>query len=239
MYGHADEVRVAVASNFVLPIKDIAQAFEIKTNIRVSVAIASSGKHYAQILNGAPYHIFMSADQIKPAELDKKRLTLPDSIFTYAIGKLVLVSNNEMDPLIALNQGQYKRVAIANPKLAPYGKAAVEILSNMEQLNESRSKWVVGENIAQTFQFLSSGNADLGFVANSQIMSSTKYSNQQYWLVPENLYTPIKQDVVLLRKAQGNAAALSFYKYLKSSEARRIIKGYGYEVPASTEGRVE
>lgn len=237
--GHAGEVRIAVASNFVVPIKSIVHAFETNTNTRVSVSIASSGKHYAQILNGAPYDIFLSADQIKPAGLVQKQLALPETIFTYAIGKLVLVSNNTMEPMAALTQGQYKRLAIANPKLAPYGKAAVEILSNMDLLQESRAKWVVGENIAQAFQFFSSGNADLGFVAKSQILSSTQYSNQKFWIVPENLYTPINQDAVLLRKAQRNAAALSFYEFLKSKEAQSIIQEYGYDVPPILEGLVE
>jgi molybdenum ABC transporter molybdate-binding protein len=144
-----------------------------------------------------------------------------------------------MEPMAALTQGQYQRLAIANPKLAPYGKAAVEILSNMDLLQESRAKWVVGENIAQAFQFFSSGNADLGFVANSQIISSTQYSNKKSWAVPETLYTLIKQDAVLLRKAQGNAAALSFYEFLKSKQAQSIIQNYGYDVPPILEGVVK
>lgn len=234
LWSSAAEINVAVASNFASPIKEIAKAYEIKEKVTVNVAIASSGKHFAQIVNGAPYHVFLSADQSKPQALQDRNLILPGSRFTYAQGQLVLVTNadNKPDPRAQLSAGDFKRVALANPKLAPYGEAAKEVLIRLGLINKYRTNWVVGENIAQTFQFLSSKNADIGFVALSQINNS-RYSEQQVWVVPDDLYEPIRQDAVLLKRAAGITAAHSFYKFLQSTAAKRIIASHGYKLPGN------
>lgn len=225
---YAAEVKVAVASNFASPIKQIAKAFEQQSSHKVTLSIASSGKHYAQIRHGAPFHVFLSADQQKPAALKKAGQIKTGSLFTYAIGKMVLVSRANGDVKKQLTSGQFRRIAIANPKLAPYGKAAEEVISHLGLTKQVQEKVIMGENIAQTYQFFSSGNAELAFIALSQLKSDGDNLGLSHWQVPNAMHAPIKQDAVLLKRAEDNQAATAFYKFLQSSEAIRIITAFGY-----------
>lgn len=229
-FSYSETVSVAVASNFTAPMTSIAQQFESKTGHRAQLSFGSSGKIFAQIANGAPFEVFLSADQTKPIALEDRGLAVPGSRFTYALGTLALWSANPdyTDRLIpALKQGDYNTLAIANPKLAPYGMAAMETLNQLGIEENRIPRLAQGENIAQAYQFISSGNADLGFVALSQIMESGKMRGVG-WIVPPHLYSPIRQDVVLLTKGKDNSAAHALLNYLRSSEAQSVLKSYGY-----------
>ena len=229
--AQAVEVTVAAASNFSGPMRKIVQNFELQTGHKVRLSLGSSGGFYAQIKNGGPFQIFLSADRETPAKLEKEGLGVPGSSFTYAIGKLVLWSRkpNLVDQKgEVLKEGQFQKLAIANPKLAPYGAAALETLNKMGLLNDIRPKLVQGENISQAFQFIETENAQLGFVAMSQIYYQGKLIHGSAWVVPANLYTPIQQDAILLFSGQGNAAALAFMDFLKSPKAKSIMADYGY-----------
>ena len=227
------EVNVAVASNFTAPMKQIAADFEKATGHKVVLSFGGSGKFYAQIKNGAPFQLFLSADDGKPAQLEKDGLTVHGSRFTYAIGTLVLWSakpgfvdaNGDV-----LNKGAFNKIAIANPKLAPYGAAAMEVLSKWGLLTAVQHKIVQGENISQTYQFADSGNADLGFVALSQVMKDGKLLSGSAWVVPSKLHSPIRQDAVLLLKGKGNPAAEALASYLKTDKAKILIRSYGYNI---------
>ncbi|MCU4677677.1 molybdate ABC transporter substrate-binding protein [Catenovulum sp. 2E275] len=230
--SRAETVHIAIAANFTSAMKQIAQEFEKDTGHKTILSFASSGKIYAQIQHGAPFDVFLSADQTKPIALEKANLTVVKSRFTYAIGALALWStkadliNNQ---LTVLHNNQFNKLSLANPKLAPYGTAAVETLTHLQLKQTTQHKWVLGENIAQAYQFVASGNADLGFVALSQIMDKGHIKGGSYYLVPDELYSPIKQDAVLLKSAQDNPAALALLDYLQSEKAQLIIKGYGYK----------
>jgi len=228
----AAEINVAVASNFTTAIKQIVKQFETETGYKVQLSIASSGKHYAQIRFGAPFDVFLSADQEKPAALEKENLIVEGSRFTYALGTLVLVANStsEANPEKRLKADHYGRLAIANPKLAPYGKAASETLKRLNLWENSQSKRVVGENVAQTYQFLSSGNVDLAFISSSQLIDNPVNLKRKAWVVPKVYYSPIRQDAVLLNAAASNVAARDFLRYLQAEQAIEIIRSYGYEV---------
>jgi molybdate transport system substrate-binding protein len=229
----ADEVQVAVAANFTAPMKAIAVGFEKDTGHKASLAFGSSGKFYAQIRNGAPFQVFLSADETKPARLEQEGLTLPGSRFTYAIGTLVLWSARPdlVDGAGAvLAAGGFEHLAMANPRLAPYGAAAVETLASLGLGERLRSRIVEGENIAQAYQYVATGNAELGFVALSQVMKDGKLGGGSAWIVPAGLHEPIRQDAVILAGGKGNMAAEAFMEYLKSEHATAIIKSYGYEV---------
>lgn len=229
----AEEVLVAVAANFAAPMQDIAAAFEKDTGHKAQLAFGSSGKFYAQIRNGAPFHVLLSADDRIPAELERGRRTVPGTRFTYAIGKLALWSAKEgmVDSRgDVLRKGDFKHLAIANPKVAPYGTAAIEVLERLSLFNAVRPKLVQGENIAQTYQFAASGNAELGFVAVSQITRDGKLIHGSAWMVPDNLHAPIRQDAVILASGRGNAAARALMTYLKSDKAKAIIRAYGYDI---------
>ena len=227
----AAEVLVAVATNFAAPMNAIAAEFAKDTGHLASLAFASSGKFYAQIKNGAPFQVFLSADDETPAKLEQEGLTVAGSRFTYAIGGLVLWS---ADPTLVdgkgevLKTGRFNKLAIANPKLAPYGRAAIEVLSSSGLLAAVGSKFVQGENIAQTHQFVVSGNAELGFVALSQVMKDGQLTGGSAWIVPESMHAPIRQDAVLLSSAKDYPAAAALMRYLKGDKARTIIKSYGY-----------
>jgi molybdate transport system substrate-binding protein len=229
----ADEVSVAVAANFTAPMNAIAAEFARDTGHIAKPAFGATGKFYAQIKNGAPFQMLLSADDETPAKLEKEGLTVAGSRFTYAVGTLVLWSAK---PGVVdakgevLRTGGFNKLALANPKLAPYGKAAVEVLSGMGLLEGLSAKFVQGENIAQTYQFASTGNAQLGFVALSQVMKDGKISNGSAWIVPSKLHTPIRQDAVILASGKGNAAAAALVKYLRSDKAKAIIRAYGYEI---------
>jgi molybdate transport system substrate-binding protein len=228
----AAEVQVAVAANFTAPMQVIAADFEKTTGHKAQLAFGATGKFYAQIKNGAPFEILLAADDETPVKLEKEGLAVSGSRFTYAIGQLALWSAKPgyVDNKGAvLTQGMFKHLALANPKLAPYGAAAVETLSKLGLLASLQPKFVQGENIAQTFQFVSTGNAELGFVALSQVVEGGKLKSGSAWRVPPNLHAPIRQDAVILARGKGNPAALALMKYLKQDKARAIIKAYGYD----------
>lgn len=228
LYG--DEILVAVASNFTAPINTLAQQFEAETGHEVQLAFGSSGRFYAQILNGAPFQIFLSADTEKPQLLEAAGLTVSDSRFTYATGSLVLWSS---DPDMAANgpevlDGNFRRLALANPALAPYGQAALQVLESFDKVESTRSRWVLGENIAQTFQFVDTGNAELGFVALSQVSENGAIIRGSGWVVPAQLHSPISQQAVLLTNGADCTACRAFYDFIKSVEASQVIAAYGY-----------
>jgi molybdate transport system substrate-binding protein len=226
--SQADTTLVAVAANFTKPMTEIAEVFEKTSGHSAKLSFGSSGKFITQIENGAPFEIFLAADDKSPAKLQHDGFAVEKSNFTYAIGKLVLWSataNLVDDKGDILNKGGFKHLALADPKLAPYGEAAIEVLKSQNLLDKLQPLFVKGENISQTYQFVSTGNAELGFVALSQVIDSPTGS---LWKIPENLYSPLRQDVVLLKKAEGNPAASALLEFLKSPEAKAIIGKYGY-----------
>lgn len=225
----AAQTHVAVAANFTQPAKDIAAAFKQKTGDDVVLSFGSSGALYAQITQDAPFDILLSADDERPAKLVQEGLAVPESRFTYAIGKLVLWSRqpNLVKGKDTLESGTFNKLAITNPVAAPYGAAAVETLKSLKLYDTLKPKFVEGNNVSQTFQFIETGNAELGFIALAQLAGNSSGSR---WLVPENLYTPIRQDAVLLKKAAGNQAATGFMAFLKGPEAKAIIVKYGYAI---------
>jgi len=195
------------------------------------LAFGSTGKFYAQIKNGAPFQMLLAADDETPARLDKEGLAVPGSRFTYAIGKLVLWSAQAGlvdDQGAVLRTGGFERIAVADPRLAPYGAAAAETLNHLDLLQTLEPRFVRGENIGQTYQFVATGNAALGFVALSQVMVDGRITKGSAWLVPSELHTPIRQDAVILNTAKDNAAAAALASYLRSDKARAIIRAYGY-----------
>ena len=229
----ADEVQVAVAANFSAPMQRIVALFENDSGHQASLAFGATGKFYAQIANGAPFEVLLAADDETPAKLEKEGLGVAGSRFTYAVGKLVLWSANAdlVDSAGAvLNTGSFKHLALANPKTAPYGAAAIEAMTKLKVLAELQPRIVQGENISQAHQFVVSGNAELGFVALSQVYQDGKLSGGSMWAVPANLYEPIRQDAVLLAKGRDKPAAAALLAYLKGDQARAIIKSYGYEL---------
>lgn len=235
----AENVHIAVASNFTHTMKELITAFEQQSTHTVKASYGSSGKIYAQIKHGAPFDIFFSADESKPAILFDEGLTY-NKPFTYAFGALALWSNNPQfkgqDLKQKLQSGEFNKLAVANPKLAPYGIAAMDVLDNLNLREATKSKWVKGENIAQTYQFVATANADLGFIALSQVISQQKSQANNapagYWLVPSHLYTPIRQDAVLLKNAallKDKTAAAEFIQFLNLPSSQHIIQSYGYK----------
>ncbi|WP_177419143.1 molybdate ABC transporter substrate-binding protein [endosymbiont of Lamellibrachia barhami] len=226
--AQAAEIRVAVASNFSGTIKEIAQRFEAQSGHKVTLSVSSTGKHYAQIRNGAPFDLFFAADTRRPKLLDESGLIISGSRFTYAVGRVVLWSPKagyvDRQGLV-LEQGDFRFLAVANPKLAPYGRAAKEVLQLRGLWKKLRGRMVRGESIGQAFQFVKSGNAELGFVAYSQIKQPHSEPAGSLWEVPRSLYRPIEQQVVLLRDRPAARALLAF---VKGDEAVAIIRGYGY-----------
>lgn len=228
---YAAEVQVAVAANFTAPMQRIATAFERDTGHRALLSFGATGKFYAQIVNGAPFDVFLAADDRVPARLEAEGRIVAGSRFTYAIGKLVLWSagaDRVDDAGEVLRTGDFRHVAIASPKTAPYGAAAIEALTRLGLIDAIRPKFVTGENISQTYQFVSTGNAELGFVALSQVMEDGRIGSGSAWLVPVGLYPEIRQDAVMLSRGADNPAAAALLDYLKSDKARAIIGGYGY-----------
>lgn len=229
----ADEVQVAVAANFTAPMKQIATDFEKDTGHKAIAAFGATGKFYAQIKNGAPFEVLLAADDTTPAKLEAEGAAVAGSRFTYATGRLVLWSAKPGfvdDKGEVLKKGEFKYVSIANPKLAPYGVAAVEALTALKLIDAVQPKFVLAENIAQTYQFAVTGNAEIGFVALSQVMKDGKIGEGSAWVVPANLHQPIKQDVVILNNGKGKPAAEALLKYLKSDKAKAVIKSYGYDL---------
>jgi molybdate transport system substrate-binding protein len=223
----AASTHVAVAANFTGAAKEIAAAFKTKTGHEAILSFGSSGQLYAQITQGAPFDIMLSADEARPKKAIAAKLAAPGSTFTYAVGKLVLWSKDAktVKGEGTLKNNAFTKLAIANPVGAPYGAAAVETLKALKLYDTLKPKIVEGNSIAQTFQFVDTGNAELGFVALSELAGKTGGSR---WVVPQSLYTPIRQDAVLLKKAGSNAAAAAFIAFLKGPEAHAIIEKYGY-----------
>ena len=230
---YADEVQVAVAANFSAPMQAIARDFEADTGHRLRLSFGATGKFYAQITHGAPFDVLLAADDETPTRLVKEGLAKGDSRMTYAIGRLELWSPRA-DGVDAkgemLRRGEFARLALANPKTAPYGAAAVEVLTALRLLDRLQPRFVQGENIAQAHQFVASGNAELGFVALSQIMQGGKIAAGSAWIVPTDLHRPIRQDAVLLNKGRGRPAAEAWLGFLKGDKAKAIIRSFGYEV---------
>ena len=233
--ARADEVKVAVAANFTAAMKEIAAGFEQTTGHTALLSFGSTGKLYAQIINGAPFAVFLAADQRRPKLLEDKDMA--SGRFTYATGRLVLWSAKPGfvdDEGKVLAAAAFDRLAIANPKTAPYGSAALEILHNQGQSTKLLPRLVRGDSIAQTHQFVATGSAELGFVALAQVVLNPQGSR---WDVPQSLYTPIHQDAVLLENGADQPAALALIEYLKGPEARAIVERFGYgvgrDVPAA------
>lgn len=225
----AAELRIAVASNFAAPMQAIAQAFAETTGQQVQLVFGATGKHYAQIRNGAPFSAFFAADTERPKLLEDEGVAQPGSRFTYAIGKLVLWSPHP-DVVDAhadvLNHHRLRYLAVANPKLAPYGQAAMQVLRAQGVFSAWQTRMVRGENIGQTFQFIKSGNVELGFVALSQVKKPGMAIKGSYWMPPASSYDPIEQQAVLLR---DDAVARNFLAFVASAQGQQIIRNYGYE----------
>lgn len=228
--AHAAEVQVAVAANFTAPMQRIAPLFEADTGHKLVLAYGSTGKFYAQIRNGAPFDVLLAADDETPARLEKE--ARGGSRYTYAIGRLVLWSKRagEVDAQgEILRSGRFDRIAMADPRVAPYGAAAVETLVRLGLLDILRPKIVQGQSIAQTHQFVATENARLGFVALSQVWAEGQLREGSAWLVPASLHSPIRQDAILLNKGRDNPAATDLLQYLRREKARTIIRSYGYD----------
>ncbi len=231
--AHADEVSIAVAANFTAPMQKIAAEFEKDSGHKVVVAFGSTGKFYAQIKNGAPFEVLLAADDETPTRLVAESVAVPGTQFTYAIGKLVLWS---VRPAVVdaagevLKKGAFEHIALADPKLAPYGAAAIQTMKALGVHEALTTKIVTAENISQSYQFVGSGNALLGFVALSQVLKDGKIEGS-HWLVPASLYQPIRQDAVILEKGKGKPAAEALMKFLKSDKAKVVIRSYGYALP--------
>lgn len=231
--AHADEVQVAVAANFAAPFHKIAAAFAADTGHKAVTITGSTGKFYAQIKEGAPFEVLLAADDETPRKLEKEGLAVKGQQFTYAKGRLVLWSAKAglVDEQGAvLGKGGFAHLALANPKLAPYGAAGIEVLKALGIYEALAPKIVQGDNIAQTQQFVATGNAELGFVALSQVAPPDKPAIGSWWVVPSRLYTPILQDATMLKKGEANVAAAALLKYLRGEKAQAVIKSYGYEL---------
>jgi molybdate transport system substrate-binding protein len=231
--AHAGEVQVAVAANFTAPMQQIASAFARDTGHKAVLAFGATGRFYAQVKNGAPFEVLLAADDETPARLEKDGLTVPGSRFTYATGRLVLWSAREgfVDAQGKVLQGAgFSHLAIANPKTAPYGAAAVEVLHKLDLYARLQPKIVQGESIAQAYQFASTGNAELGFVALSQVAHDGKFTSGSGWIVPAAMHSPIRQDAVILARGSANPAARALADYLKSDKAKTVIRSFGYEL---------
>lgn len=229
----ASPLHIAVAANFTAPVKAIITDFEKDTGKTVLPSFGATGMLYAQIRNGAPFGLFLAADSRRPRLLAEQGIAVPDSRRTYAIGRLVLWSPDPSlikDGAAALHDGKFSRLAIAEPKAAPYGAAAKQVLAHLGLWKSLSPRIVRGQSITQTYQYVASGNAQLGFVALSQIAMLPPERKGSRWLVPQSFYTPIQQQIVLLKKAANDAEAKAFYDYLKSPKAEKIIREYGYEI---------
>ena len=228
----AAEVMAAVAANFTAPMKMLAKSFEQDTGHKLVLSFGSTGSFYAQIKNGAPFDVLLAADSDTPLRLEKDGLGVAGSRFTYATGRLVLWSPKAGvvdDQGGVLRSGKFQRLAIANPKLAPYGAAAMQVLANLGLEATVQPKLVQGENIAQAYQFTASENAQIGFVALSQVFMQGHISQGSAWVVPAHLHAPLQQDAIVLRKGQDNPGAQALRVYLQSEKARRTLQTFGYD----------
>lgn len=234
----AGEVQVAVASNFSKPMAEIAALFQQHSGHEAKLSFGSSGKFVAQIRHGAPFDVFLSADSDKPAVLVDSGLADSNSVFTYAQGALALWSVDKHYFGAAadiLKASDFRHIAIANPELAPYGVAAEQVLQHLELTAVVKDRVVMGENISQAFQFVQTGNAELGFVAVSQIMQRGQVANGSAWIVPQTYYQPIRQDAVLLKRGLGNPVAAELMIFLRSKKVKQLLRAYGYTQPQQTD----
>ena len=223
----AGEVFVASAANFTSALDRLGPAFEKETGHRLKVSLGSTGKLYAQIVNGAPFDVFLSADQERAAKVVTAGLAVKGSQFTYAIGHLVLWVPGGTAKPEALRADDIRKISVAHPELAPYGTAAMQTLRQLDLETAVAGKLVIGENIGQTFAFVGSGNAQAGFVAEAQLLGR-KVAPEEVWQVPFELHAPVRQDAVLLKRGEANTAALAFVQFLRSDAAKAIIRSSGY-----------
>lgn len=229
----AGEAQIAVAANFAEPIRAIAAVLEKTTGHTLRITTGATGNFYAQIRNGAPFDVFLAADLKTPEKLESEGLTQPGSRFTYATGKLVLwsASPSRVDAQGSiLKDTRLGKVAYANPKIAPYGAAAVQVMDRMGATPALTPRLVQGESIGQAFNFVHSGNADVGFVAMSQVLEGGKLKSGSMWVIPQNLYDPIAQGAVVLQRASGNAAAQALITLMQSPNIKALIRSYGYDL---------
>jgi molybdate transport system substrate-binding protein len=233
-WAHAETVQVAVAANFAAPLKALARDFEKDSGHKLLMSAGATGKLFAQIKSGAPFDVLLAADSATPARLIQEDQALASSRFTYATGRLVLWSADAqgVDALgEVLKTGHFKHLAIAAPKLAPYGAAAVQTLTALGLLGTLTPRLVQGESIGQTYSFVATGNAELGFVALSQLVENGKLRQGSGWTVPTQLHAPLHQDAVLLNKGKSNPAATALLVFLKTEKSKSVIRSFGYEVP--------
>ena len=225
--AYARDVQVAVAANFSAPARELGVLFTQSTGHVARFSFGSTGRLYAQITQGAPYEVFLAADRVHPQRAGAEGLAVPDSAITYATGRLVLYSSDagRVAGGDTLARNDYSRLAIANPALAPYGVAAVAALKALGAYDRVRARLVYGNNVAQAYQFVATGNAELGLVALAQVVTHDAGSR---WLIPEELYPAIAQDAVLLRLGADNPAARAFLGFLSEPAARAVIARYGY-----------
>jgi molybdate transport system substrate-binding protein len=228
----ADEARIAVATNFTTTLNALKSQFETETGHTLIVITGSTGQLYAQITHGAPYDVFLSADEARPQLLLDEGLAIAGSGVTYASGNLVLWSANpgliNSDGLSALQAADFRTLAIANPALAPYGAAGLETLTHLDFLPEHQDKIVMGQNIAQTYALIATGNADLGLISRAQLLQTGKIENENTWTIPVSMHAPIRQNGVLLQRGSDNQAAIDFMTYLSTRSARNLISTFGY-----------
>ena len=230
--ARADVVQVAVAANFTAPARALAEVFARTTGHEAKLSFGATGAFYTQIKNGAPFDVLLAADNERPARLEKEGDTVPGSRFTYATGQLVLWSAKPGlvdDEGAVLKHGQFGKIAIANPKNAPYGAAAVEAMEKLGLAATLQPKLVTGESIGQTFNFIATGNAELGFVALAQVLEGGKLKSGSMWVVPAQYHAPIIQDAVILKRAANNPAAKAWMELLKTPQSKALIRSYGYE----------
>ncbi|MBA4214448.1 MAG: molybdate ABC transporter substrate-binding protein [Polaromonas sp.] len=230
---HAAEARVAVAANFAEPVKAIAAVLEKTTGHTLKISVGATGGLYAQIKNGAPFDVMLAADTKTPAQLEADGLAQPGGRFTYATGKLVLWSADaaKVDSQGAVLKGRgFRKLAVANPKTAPYGTAAVEVIDKLGLSASLTPKLVQGESIGQTYNFAFTGNAEIAFVAMSQVLDGGRLKGGSMWVVPQNLYAPIQQDAVLLKRGANNEAARALMTLLQSPNIKTLIRSYGYDL---------
>lgn len=230
--ARADVVQVAVAANFTAPARALAEVFARTTGHEAKLSFGATGAFYTQIKNGAPFDVLLAADNERPARLEKEGDTVAGSRFTYATGQLVLWSAKPGlvdDEGAVLKHGQFGKIAIANPKNAPYGAAAVEAMNKLGLAAALQPKLVTGESIGQTYNFIATGNAELGFVALAQVLEGGKLKSGSMWVVPAQYHAPIIQDAVILNRAASNPAAKAWMELLKTPQSKALIRSYGYE----------
>ena len=230
--ARADVVQVAVAANFTAPARALAEVFARTTGHEAKLSFGATGAFYTQIKNGAPFDVLLAADDERPARLEKEGDTVAGSRFTYATGQLVLWSAKPGfvdDQGAVLKGGHFGKIAIANPKNAPYGAAAVEAMEKLGLAATLQPKLVTGESIGQTFNFIATGNAELGFVALAQVLDGGKLKSGSMWVVPAQYHAPIIQDAVILNRAASNPAAKAWMELLKTPQSKALIRSYGYE----------